>query len=81
MIFYDKKVRFCHQTALTVQQSAGVYNNGTNQNAWPQHRTVAMATVIIIHVVLLLLLYTLFIVEIKTGKMPNNIGPTVNTIL
>ena len=24
---------------------------------------------------LLLLLYTLFIVEIKTGKMPNNIGP------
>ena len=31
--------------------------------------------------VLLLLLYTLFIVEIKTGKMPNNIGPTVNNML
>ena len=30
---------------------------------------------------LLLLLYTLFIVEIKTGKMPNNIGPTVNNML
>ena len=29
----------------------------------------------------LLLLYTLFIVEIKTGKMPNNIGPTVNNML
>ena len=27
------------------------------------------------------LLYTLFIVEIKTGKMPNNIGPTVNNML
>ena len=26
-------------------------------------------------------LYTLFIVEIKTGKMPNNIGPTVNNML
>ena len=25
--------------------------------------------------------YTLFIVEIKTGKMPNNIGPTVNNML
>ena len=30
---------------------------------------------------MLLLLYTLFIVEIKTGKMPNNIGPTVNNML
>ena len=27
------------------------------------------------------MLYTLFIVEIKTGKMPNNIGPTVNNML
>ena len=31
--------------------------------------------------VLLLLLYTLFIVEMRTGKMPNNIGPTVNKML
>ena len=28
-----------------------------------------------------LLLYTLFIAEIKTGKMPNDIGPTVNKML
>ena len=27
------------------------------------------------------LLDTLFIVEVKTGKMPNNIGPTVNKML
>ena len=30
---------------------------------------------------IVVLLYTLFIVEIKTGKMPNNIGPTVNNML
>ena len=29
----------------------------------------------------MLLLYTLFIVEIKTGKMPSNIGATVNKIV
>ena len=74
----------CSPTYWRKEESAyGRLSRGSNYNTiccvvenvtmWHQSRLVRSSV--------LLLLYTLFIVEIKTGKMLNKIGPTVNKIL
>ena len=66
-------------TVVVISEVKCIQIDGTLLWAWKFCRYSRI--VVISEVVISEVDCTLFIVEIKTGKMPNNIGPTVNKML